>query len=198
MRIYHSCAQLSYNIIQINIQPVFSKIWDWFSIRRILFQCFFFKIIHLLPKFSILSNGIIEHFLLRLETESSRCNTFSVGCRGRFRSDSFGLSVGWKVGPLPRLLVSCLHKIKHAALAEINENRNIWRDSRFLKRKLVYRSKYLGRDSSSNLYLLVNCNYNIDIRARHLKMSLNYFLKKSTVGNFDSWPLRERAREAPS
>ena len=38
--IYHSCAQLSYNIIQINIQPKFSRIWDWFSIRRILLQCF--------------------------------------------------------------------------------------------------------------------------------------------------------------
>ena len=35
-----TCAQLSYDIIQINIQPKFSRIWDWFSIRRILFQCF--------------------------------------------------------------------------------------------------------------------------------------------------------------
>ena len=38
-------------------------------------------------------DGIIENFLLRQGAESSRCNTFSVGCRGRFRSDSFGRSL---------------------------------------------------------------------------------------------------------
>ena len=37
-----SWAQRSYKIIQINIQPEYSRIWDWFSIRRILFQCFLF------------------------------------------------------------------------------------------------------------------------------------------------------------
>ena len=48
--------------------------------------------------FSIRSDGINENFLLRKGTESSRLNNFSVGCRGRFRSDSVGRSVGRKVG----------------------------------------------------------------------------------------------------
>ena len=42
---------------------------------------------------------LIENFLLRKGTESSHCNTFSVGCRGFFRSDSVGWLVGWKVSP---------------------------------------------------------------------------------------------------
>ena len=46
-------------------------------------------------EFSIRSDGIIENFLLRQGAESSRRNTFSVGCRSRFRSDSVGRSVGW-------------------------------------------------------------------------------------------------------
>ena len=37
-------------IIQINIQPEFSRIWDWFSIRRILFQCFLLQNHPFIPK----------------------------------------------------------------------------------------------------------------------------------------------------
>ena len=52
-------------------------------------------------KFLIRSDGIIENFLLRQGTESSRCNSFLIlsGSRGHFRSGSVGRLVGSRVDP---------------------------------------------------------------------------------------------------